>query len=255
MTPEEIQRKAEEERLKQEKLRAKKDADALEEIPQAFVPESPESWRIFNLIHLGFSRFPWVFAFNGLGFISLFMYWGFQMGSIEWLYCSIGFFSLAAIVFIQRFIRKRIAFKTFKTWRHTLPFALNGWEKIGAYKDFPQDSYWIMEAGIEIKLKSTSPEMTGLVSDALFLFTVEANKGFYEPDFVQQGFSGEIRKEWKMFKGDLSTQGSADGYVLGRIYVLCNQYLRGIHDKHGCIDAVNFWMKGKAYQVRRVQSD
>lgn len=249
MKLEDISDRANRERIKQKKSRARKLAPPP---PKPKKELTPESWQVFDLIYTRYmDLFFWYFIVLTLGFVFGGLY---LLSNLDWAcYPALGFFSLFTLRLITHQVAKRIDYMKFKHWRERLGFPVHGWEHIVDNKDFFKSEHWDLDVGLTISLKAPVPrEALKLIDDSLFIVITEANKVFYELNFSQSGFSGDIRKKWAK-AGPMGVKGSASGYIVGLLYVLITEYLRSIHQKWGVIQEVTLHFSGQVRQMRRVE--
>jgi hypothetical protein len=146
-------------------------------------------------------------------------------------------------------LRKRLDYRVYRTWRIHLDFPVQGWDELGRSEKFPKSQYWKDLLTVEVKLRNgTAAADVKLVEDLLFLFTKKANGWFYAADQAQAGLAGDIRKKWKPV-GTLTVAGSADGGVMGELYLLLHRQFRNLHTQSGCIERVELQYSGSIYEI------
>lgn len=246
MKLEDISSLAAREREKQKKSRERKPAGAkpIKEI-------TPESWQVFNLISTRYMNiFLWYFIVLTLGIVFLLMYFA---GNWSWsLYPALFLCTLFLIRFMGHQLLKLIDYQKFKNWRKRLPFQVIGWEHIIDNRDILKDEHWYLDVGVAISLKQATPkEALKVIDDSLFILITEANKSFYELNFSQVGFVGDIRKKWTK-TGPTEARGSAYGYILGLIYRLITTYLHSVQKKWDVIQSVTVDFAGRVCHIRSV---
>ncbi|MCX6318751.1 MAG: hypothetical protein NTW29_15840 [Bacteroidetes bacterium] len=168
---------------------------------------------------------PWLFALPALTIIT-------------WLYYS---------------VREWIDYKHYKTWRNDLGFPVHGWDHLGESPKFPQWKYWDRNTIFRVQLKPNADQSTKkLVTDLLYLCTVQANKTFYEADQVQPGAAGDLRYHWQ-HSGEYEISGSANSSVMGKIYLSIDRHLRALHQTTGLIESVTLQFSKNMLEVQPVQ--
>lgn len=250
-SPEQIRRQAEAARKKQALREAKKKPG---KSPSVYIPQSPESRNVFHQIYPHQPRFfVWVLLPLLIATIGWTL-WFIDKKNLGWLFWyAVGFTLFPVLVYLYNFIRESIEYTQYKNWRNTLGFPVNGWDRLGQTKDFPQWRHWDQLLIVTINLKAgTTADTIKLAEDILYLFTIAANQTFYAADFVQPGAAGDLRKEWKM-TGPLSAAGSANSSVMGELYLCITQHLRGIQEENTCIEAVNLSYSNSMLEVRELQ--
>lgn len=230
MNADDISRKADQERVKQKKKN--RWAWLNREQKPVFSPKSPDSWYVYTRIYPHYyNLFIWIYLVMTIGVVFLALYYmeG-TMGDWAWYVGVIGIGLFLIRIIIHRTL-KIARFSAYKTWRSTLPFKLTGWEKLGSFKNFPAGRFW-NHASLKVIFLGVNSQTEKLVKDALYLFTVEANKCFYE------GWSGmDGRRKWKNKESNI-TEGSANSAVVGDMYTCINVHLRAIQEQYGGIEKV-----------------
>jgi hypothetical protein len=246
MDPDEISRKAEEERQK-EKLRKEELAaeQSKEKIPQEKTSFSSDSFKVYAKIFPSkFKLMLWIFFALGLGAVQIFLWvlgdmgiWALYSGSI-----MVGAF-LVRLGIEQ--LRKIFTYGAYKNFRKNSPFEITGWEKLGTNADLLKAQYWAFDSSVEVITKEgTSTENIQRVNDALQLFISEANKHFYEGRFGSDG-----RAKWS-FNHVLKVTGSADTMVIGEMYRLMSIYLKSIYTKYPVIKTVKVVIGDRVDEVK-----
>ncbi len=220
-----------------------------------FIPHSCDSWYVYNrIVPLHIIVFLWVYVVLTLGIIAFGMYYT-ESNDVRLWYAGAILCSAFGLRLIIHWIIKLIQFTTYKNWRKNLQFTLVGWEKLGSESNFPKKYHWYDEVVVEVKLKNLSSSLNeSLVKDALFLFTCNANKNFHSANQVQSGFMGDIRKTWSMGDGTIA-KGSADGTVMGQLYVFLHKHLSAVQKEKNCIDKVEINYHGKIHKIEPPDSD
>jgi hypothetical protein len=145
---------------------------------------------------------------------------------------------------------KIFSFFKYKNWRKTLNYKLIGWDNLGTQKKFPKAEHWDLDVELKINVKEPVPvEAAKTLKDALFLLNTKANKCFYELNFSQSGFSGDIRHRWKFIEA-YTVAGSADSSVLGQIYECLNKHIRTIQEKWSFIESVMITFSNRIYHMK-----
>lgn len=245
--PDEIRRKAEKQRSK-EALQGQNNEPA--NTPDIFRPTSSESFQVFRSINpyktgLGV----WILPVFILAIITWIL-WLMNQKQLGWLLpVAIAVSLLPVLVNLFSLVRERTSYQTYKNWCSHPGFAVNGWNRLGQTKNFPQLTYWL-PLTVEVKLNSGTPvEMAKLTEDVLYLFTVGANRCFYRANQVQSGSSGDLRKKWELTKNFTAT-GSANGEVMGQLYHCLQKNLYHIHERTNAVEAVNLVFGKTVFEVR-----
>jgi hypothetical protein len=156
---------------------------------------------------------------------------------------------LPVIVYLITILRIELAYPGYKNWLNRIGFAVNGWDHLGQSEKFLGSNYWDDMLQVEIVLiNMTDDAALKLSADALFLFTVAANKTFYTAEQAQAGLAGDIRKKWKTLIS-LTAAGSANLAVMGKLYHFINIILSGIHKQQQNIKAVNLTFSNHLYEI------
>lgn len=256
MTPEEISRKAAEERNRENRKRKKWNFNFFK---KKFTPYTPYTWKVFRAIHppsgktmlvIHLLLFPATIGLV-LGFI-LKENWPY------YVYPAIGCVAIIMLLFSIDWVAKRIQFQHYKDWDKKLPFPVTGWERVNGFKHFPAGLYWMdyVEVTVELLPEKTDQRAIQFIHDALFLYRKKANSCFYSKEDMQAGYMGEIRKKWEM-QTPLQIGGSANGEVMGHVHHLIEKHLVSIQKKIPCIQRITIVYKGNVYKVApvRVSSD
>lgn len=145
--------------------------------------------------------------------------------------------TVCAGIFLLRwtieFLRKVSTYSAYKKFPDTLGFKLEGWDELGSYPLQLKFRHWSKNTTVEIVLSgSASKTQISYLRDALFLFMSKANEKFYEAEMGRDG-----RKNWE-YNNALKIAGSSDREVIGEMYILLNDYLKGIQAKHSSISIV-----------------
>ncbi|HYG51587.1 MAG TPA: hypothetical protein VD905_11830 [Flavobacteriales bacterium] len=256
VNPDDISGMAEREKEKEKKRGQQKPKQT---IPHSFAPRSCESWYVFSRIYPHYPNFFWwVFVVLTLGivFLAICFSTGISRPVGQWsFYTGMGFIGLFILRLLVHHIMKITAFGRYKDWRQKTGFTINGWEKLGMREDFPKIHHWDKLVEYTVNVEGfTTEAVRKTIHDALYLFMVRANNCFYEKNFIQTGYSGEIRTKWN-FSGELSVAGSANEMVMGHMYLNVVNYLKPIHEKHRVIKAVDIKYSGEIRQVEPPSTD
>lgn len=253
MNADDIRRQAEQERQKE--ARKNRRRNKRRSGPRPFTPQGPESWHVFTRIYphdpnrLLWVALPLVLAVSG--WVMLMINWKRHVWLLPY---TLAVTALPVAVYLLTYIRKRLQYPAYKTWRRGLGFPVNGWDRLGASENFPRTEYWDDLLTVEIQLKNTaSTETIKLAEDILYLFTIAANKGFYSAEQAQAGLAGDIRNKWKK-TGTLTVAGSADGYVMGQLYLGIDKNLRAVQQQTGVVQAVSLSFSKRVYRITPEQT-
>lgn len=146
-------------------------------------------------------------------------------------------------------------YPAYKAWCKQPPFPITGWDRLGAAENFPKNLFWndLLTVTVNVSSKA-SPETIRLIEDMLYLFCKAADKEFYDAEQSQSGLAGDIRKKW-IKAGPLTAAGSADGGVLGKLYLFIKKQLGGIHQQTQHIAGVQLSFSQSVYKIAPVEID
>ncbi len=249
MDPEDIKRKAEAERQKQNKIARKNSANkSFAYDRKHFQPSSANSWRVYNRIYpYYYNVFIWFFIVATLGFVCLVIYY-IETRSVYMLYAGLAFLGAVALRILMHWALKIIRFSSYKNWRGTLGFQVHGWDKLGTIENFPNEKYWFPTVEVNVIANpNMTQEQADTVHAAMYLLTVEANRCFY----AMETHHHDSRARWSA--GDLNAFGSANASVMGDIYKCINIHLRIIHNKYNCIKQVNISYSGELRKIEAME--
>jgi hypothetical protein len=184
------------------------------------------------------------FLLNVLGAVFLGLYFFDSEIGIWSLYLGISF----VIIFLIRWMINSIAtaatYNTYKKFQSHLGFQLSGWEKLGSYPNQLNTLCWSYKSSIEVILKAdVKNEFIKLIDDSLYLFTVDADKEFYEAEI-----GGDGRMKWVRAENH-KVQGSSNDRVIGKMYILLTVYLKSIQEKYGPIEEVKITFDSNIFEV------
>lgn len=227
MIPEEISKKANEERAQQKPVRSRK------KNPETGATHDAFAFYTWSKIFPG--RFNFMLWFMLLVPATVFFIIYFSEDDSRWaLYTGSVFVSVFLFRWLYDFIQRVLGFGAYKTFRDSLGFRLKGWETLGTFPKQLDDRYWSVRSKVEIFLHEfATAEQKKLVQDAVFLFMSAANKKFYE---AEPGGDGRVK--WGP-KNAIKVYGSSDAAVIGEMYRLIHVYLRSIHQRYPVISSVN----------------
>jgi hypothetical protein len=252
MNPEQIHQQAEQERQKEARRNSRRKKGPRQ---RSFTPAAADSWQVFRRIYphqpnrLLWILLPLLLATVG---ITLYMVDRKQFGWM--LPYIIGVALIPVVVYLLVQVRKRLQYPAYKTWRSRLGFPVNGWDRLGKSENFPRAGFWDDSLTVQVLLKSgAQPATIKLTDDILYLFTRAANGWFYTADQVQPGLAGDIRKKWQT-TGPLTVTGSADGGVMGDLYLTISKQLAAVHQNTGHIEAVNLSYSKHIYKIQPEQT-
>lgn len=249
---EEIHRQAEKERLKDTRRKSRK---GRRRKGPSLMPVAAESRKVFHRIYphnpniLLWVMLPLILAITG--WVMMYLDWKRWQWMLPY---AIGITLIPVLVYVFTRIREMIDYITYRTWRNNLGFPVNGWDRLGQSPNFPRLQYWDASLIVEVRLKpAAGADTVRLVDDLLFLFTKAANSCFYVADQVQAGLAGDIRNKW-IKSGYLEVAGSADGGVMGELYLFIHKKIRALHQGTGLVEAVNLKFSKNVYQITPVQT-
>lgn len=249
---EEIHRQAEKARLKDTQRKRRKGKS---KSGPSLMPVAAESRRVFHRIYPHNPNFflwimlPLILA--TIGWVMIYLNWKRWQWMMPYT-ISITLFPVLVYGFTR--IREMIDYLSYRNWRDSLGFPVNGWDRLGQSPNFPRLQYWDDSLIVQVILKpSAGADIIRLTEDLLFLFSKEANSYFYAADQVQAGMAGDIRNKW-IKSGYLEVAGSADGAVMGQLYLLIHKKIRALHQGSNLVEAVNLKFSKRVYQITPVQT-
>jgi hypothetical protein len=224
--------------------------------PKPFIPSSATSWKVFSSIY---PHQPNLLVWLGLPLILAVVGWV-LIGTDTTKYGRLWPYALAvtSIPFARYLIlqiQKWADYPRYKEWQSKLGFQVYGWDYLGSIKNFPRTQYWNDLLIITIQVRPTASQQTiDLINDALYLFTRSANEAFYEADQVQAGRAGDTRKRWTIAE-KLIASGSADGLVMGELYVFVSKQLHAIHQQTNAIESLRLNFSKSVYEIKPPSAD
>jgi hypothetical protein len=239
MTPEEITRKAEQEKekIRRQNLPVKKKVRE-PKIYDAF------SFHTYRRIYPGRMNFMLWFLLCVPGTVLVCIYLFDSEIGIWSLYSGYALFAVFFIRWLINYFSTLGTYKTYKNFISTLGFSLEGWEKLGSVPNQLTTLYWSHKSSIEVRIKNNiKPEHSKLIQDALFLFISEANGHFYEAEA-----GGDGRQIWTK-KDKFMAEGSSNDRVISSMYTFLTIYLKSIQDKYKPIESVKIYFDPQIFEV------
>lgn len=239
MTPEEISKKAQEEK---EKLNHQK-LPKPEKIP---TPKTYNafSFKVYRRICPGRINVMLWFMLNVPALVFYLLYYLDPDYGIWMLYTGFSFTGVFLLRWSIDFIQTMLTYKEYKNFLSGLGYKVEGWEQLGSRPNQLNRFYWSYQSFIGVELKEGENKAHAkLIDDALFLFTVNANKFFYEARF-----GGDGRKKWETVD-ERKVMGSSNIGVIGQMYVLLNVYLKSIQEKYQLISVVRVYFDSEIFEV------
>lgn len=252
LNPQDIHRKAEEARLKENKRQSRRNKGRS---GKRFFPLAPESRTVFHRIYPHSPNFFITMLLPLMAFTAGLVLWWIDKKNygllMPWLWTLP---AIPVITWLIYAIREMMDYSHYKTWRETLRFPVHGWDYLGQSPHFPQWKFWDRNTILQVNLKQNSDHATHkLVTDMLYLCTIEANGTFYEADQVQPGAAGDLRYRWQT-TGDLEISGSANSSVIGELYLFIDKQLRAVQLQTNMLESVTIRFSKNILEVQPVQT-
>jgi hypothetical protein len=242
--------------LQKRKIAEEKKAAILPAPPPA-TPKDDERYAVYRQLATGTMSAAEYVLWMGAAFFCLLMWtttsdenekfhWH---GQNVYLLATYGTILLFAIRLILQELFLRLSFSTFRKWRQSLPFKLEGWEELVDKPHFGKTKYWLYECCVQFEIGDNYDQQQA--QDALALlakeFCLKANGKFYTP------FGSESRRKWHFEQNKMS--GSANGKIAKMLYCFLKKEMILLHDRYKQPIKINIIAKGGVDSVEQETSD